>query len=263
MAKYYIEYGGGLGDVFNQMYRRGSYNVLRDLKPGDAAKVALICHNPYAGELFKHHPKASQIELVECGYFHGEAENVAGREKWGLPAIGMNHMLPVKDAKLNFHPPEEDINRCLQILGGAILDGKRLVIISACAGESSRDLPDKLVEAKIKENLESGHAVVMVGRNYDRHGRQEKRYAPGADHFYDMIDQLTVPGVAWLLANNEVERLITCHSALNILAGHLNMAQEVYYPDAVYERHIRVMDQWSFWKDSPKVKHGTFRSLGY
>jgi hypothetical protein len=43
-----FEYGGGLGDVFNGLFHRGSYNLLDNLRAGEQATVALICHNPHA-----------------------------------------------------------------------------------------------------------------------------------------------------------------------------------------------------------------------
>lgn len=85
---HYLEYGGGLGDVLSQLFYRGSYNVLRDLRPGEKAKVALITHNPFAQELFEWHPKQAQIAVVDCGYWNAVEADPARRKKLGLPAPG-------------------------------------------------------------------------------------------------------------------------------------------------------------------------------
>src|SRR5437773_1411884 len=68
LMHYYIEYGGGLGDVLVQMHAGGSYHLLDHLSPGDRATVVLITHNPHARELFDYHPRADQFEVRDLGY---------------------------------------------------------------------------------------------------------------------------------------------------------------------------------------------------
>src|SRR4029077_16220968 len=55
----YLEFGGGLGDIFYQMFHDGGYGALQTLTSKDRALIVLITHNPHARELFDHHPRAS------------------------------------------------------------------------------------------------------------------------------------------------------------------------------------------------------------
>jgi hypothetical protein len=104
---YYIELGSGLGDILNQLCLGGTWNILRDLEPGDTADVVLITHNPYAQELFAHHPKRAQITVRNLGFWGGDDDR-AMRERHGLPPYGPWLSLEPKDLKFEFYTSPEN-----------------------------------------------------------------------------------------------------------------------------------------------------------
>jgi len=75
-----------------------------------------------------------------------------------------------------------------------------------------------------------------------------------------LIDRLSVPGVAHLLAR--AAALVCCHSALNILGWLLRKPQLLLYPETVRARHIAARDQWAFGVDFPECRHATFDDPG-
>jgi glycosyltransferase involved in cell wall biosynthesis len=261
---HYLEYGGGLGDVLAQLFHRGSYNVLQDLRPGEKAKVALITHNPFAKELFAWHPKRSQIEVVDCGYWHGTEADAAGRKKLGLPASGALNRLPPQPTPetLEFYPSPEDQAVLTEVLGTGQKEpeetnGLKLVIVLAlAAGLPERTIPDSLAR-EIMRRLAPGFRLVITGRSYDRHGRSELRKWPQAEgDIVDVVDRLSVPGTCALVQASA--GLVTCHSALNLLGWHLRKPQLLLYPRSAWERHIRVPDQWAFGIGYPETVHAAF-----
>jgi len=62
---HHFEFGGGLGDIFSQIYFYTGYRQLTWLAEDDTATVVLITHNPFARELFAWLPTAQRIE-VRC-----------------------------------------------------------------------------------------------------------------------------------------------------------------------------------------------------
>src|SRR5262245_10923904 len=104
-ARMYMEMGGGLGDLFAQYIDRGYGQALERLRPEQKATVVIVSHNPFCGELFQNHPKKSQIEVREVGYWDPE-ENEMMRRVHGLPKSG--GMSYTAKGLPPFHPLESD-----------------------------------------------------------------------------------------------------------------------------------------------------------
>lgn len=261
--RYFIELYGGLGDMFNGLYHRSAGQVLDGLTADERATVVLYTNNPYANELFTHHPRKSQIEIVDPGLWRaglqGEWQDLVQRARadLSLPRRGAHDCLPDTDAKtVEFYPTPED----LKILPDG--NAAPYLVIAPSAGLIDRNLPGRfLVDFAIRlRRLHEHHGIVTfwVGRTYERHGRMEllpDTVAYG-DWCVNMVDRLTVPGVAVLLQNSA--GLITCHSALNPLAWRMRKPQLLLYPRSVYEMHYKPRDQWSFGADDPLCLHSTF-----
>jgi Methyltransferase domain len=245
---YYMEFGGGLGDIFYQIYIEGAYRMLDTLVPQDRARVVLISHNPYVHELFLWHPRGQQIEVRSFGYWLPEDDARMRREHdlpFGRPSY------PVLDARVTFYPSTADL---------AVLDKlvtTNYVVFSVSAGLSDRNIPAETVEALATAAQSRDLLPVFVGRNYDRHGRRE--YVPAQEAGLNLIDQLSVPGVARLV--ERAAGLVCCHSAANILGWLMRKPQLLLYPEAVYHRHIAQRDQWSFGTDFPECYHASFNDL--
>jgi hypothetical protein len=65
---YDMEFGGGLEDIFYQIYYDGACRALNVLGAQDRATVVLITHNPHVRKIFDSHPHSAQIELRDLGY---------------------------------------------------------------------------------------------------------------------------------------------------------------------------------------------------
>jgi hypothetical protein len=242
--EYDIEFGGGLGDIFYQMCVEGGYRLLDRLGPQDRARVILISHNPFASELFRWHPHAPQIEVRDLGYWLPQ-DDARMRLEHGLPYRRSSY--PVAATPVVFHPSPED----LAVLGE--LGSERCVVFAASAGLPDRDLPVEIVERLAALSGAAGLLPVFTGRNYERHGRREYRPPQGVG--CDLVDRLSVPGVARLL--EQAVGLVSCHSALNLLGWLMRKPQLLLYPPSVEERHIARRDQWAFGIDFPECRHAT------
>lgn len=266
-AHHYLEYGGGLGDVFNGLYHRGSYNVLRDLKPNETATVALRCHNPHARELFEAHPKRAQFNLLDLGYTDPEPRlDAAARREFALPRAGALDRVPAKDSRITFYPLKQDrpvLAELAEVLASthAVNVPPRYVLLSASAGLPDRNLPAAMIE-DILRALCPTNLILLVGRTYARQAREEINVHGLADQIglgsrvVNLVDKLSVPATATLV--QRAAGLVTCHSSLNLLAWHNAVPQLLLYPESVWRRHIQRKDQWSFGIDDGRTVHARF-----
>jgi hypothetical protein len=250
---YHIEYSGGLGDIFNAIYWGEGYRTLGAMHPQDTAHISLITHNPFADELFKWHPKRTQMEVRRFEYWHPK-DDIDHREMNGIQPPTL--LSVVKKRDVEFYPSPAEASRLDVIVPVHI----PYVVVSAVAGDAERTIPKDIVEdlcARVAGRCD----VMLVGREYARNGRKEYRLAdiPRCQGF-DCVNVFSVPGVAQLL--QDAAGLVTCHSALNLLGWHMNIPQLLLYPDSVFERHIKCPDQWAFGIGRPKTKHCTFARYG-
>lgn len=246
-----FEFGGGLGDVLRQLYDRNVYNVLWNLGPNDRATVWLVCLNPYAHELFTQLPTAERITLKAVGYW-GPNENDEMRRKHGMPLLGSNRFVPSASGPINFPLTAED-RQVLSVLRPGY------IVLCAGAGTPDRTFPEALlrqVVADFKEQ-EPERQLVLIGRNFERQGRQEPRVLADGQ-VVDLVDQLTVPGAAQ--AVKECSGLITAHSALNLLGWLEHKAQLLLYPQNVLDHHAPKgrYDAWMFGASWSSTVHGLF-----
>ena len=230
---YYLEFGGGLGDIFNQIFNYSSYRGLEDLRPSDTATIAIICHNPFAYELFEWHPNRPQIEVRQFPYMNLN-EDVLNRQKLGLAGA----LLTSCRDDTNFFPSNND----MAILHS--LSFERTLVISASAGLPERSIPNSIVDRIIDTAIDSGFKIFVIGRTFSRHGRRE--YVPTErENVSILIDKLSVPGTIELLRRSC--GLITCHSAINILGWHVHIPQFLLLPKSVWMQHFfRGRNEWNF-----------------
>lgn len=249
---YKMQFGGGAGDVFSQLYYRGAYNVLRDLAPEDAAEIILVTHNPYVREFFDYHPNHAQFNIRDLGYWDA-AQNEEMLKKHNLVEPINNALLPEKEALIRFYPAPSDkpIIKLLQT--------KAYITIAAGAGLPNRTIPLNIINEIIGYILcETNYDIVITGRNYDRHGRAEPEINIDDPRVHNLVDKLSFPGTAIIVQNSL--GLVTAHSALNILGWYEQLPQLLLYPQAVLDRHAPNgnYDQWLFGAKWPITVHGLF-----
>lgn len=243
----YVEFGGGLGDVFNTIYNTQRYASLDSLKLDEQVTVAVISHNPHVKEIFEWHPKRRQMMVREFSYWLQE-EDQARRALYGLPPRQFD---PCPQRYVNFYPSPQDYPLLYELRSR----GPYIILATAAGTEPSRDLPKEIREDIIDAVTGAGYKAAVVGRNYKLFGRAEHEFAQHS-MVMNMIDRLTVPGTS--LAVLGAEAVITCHSALCILSWHMNKPTFVAYPDYVQKRHFFKIDEHSFGKDRANTMHMEF-----
>jgi ADP-heptose:LPS heptosyltransferase len=196
-ADIYGEGVGGLGDLLLRFYFTGEawYSPLASLPRGSHAVFALMCHNPYAAEIFKWHPARKQIHVIDLGFttpFH-PWENRDWRVAQGLPPEAP--CPPHAPAQtLQFYPSPADLRFIEKVKSGG-----RYVVMAATAGDPKKSIPDEIRASVMAETANQGAQCVVVGRGMylNREGRSSE--IPATPGVVSAIDQLSVPGTIELV----------------------------------------------------------------
>lgn len=246
----YMEFGGGLGDILDQLYRDGTYNVLQRLSEHERADIYLVTHNPFAHELFAHHPKRAYMTVHSCGYWPPERDAYE-RDVRNMPAHGMNKYLPVVPGRIEFFPSPASV---------AVLQDvePEYLVVAAGAGMAHRVLPDWLVDVVVRQlTAVTGMPIYFIGRTYDRDGRHEPT-PPKDPQVVNLIDRLDIPGTCELVRN--AKALVTAHSSMAILGWLENVPQLLLYPPDVWEHHApnNTPDHWLRGVRSARTVHAAF-----
>lgn len=252
---YNLEFGGGLGDVLDQLYAGGTYNVLRDLGPDDTATVYLITHNPFASELFAHHPHRDRITLEVFPYWTPDQDRTE-RTIRNMPPMGMNQFLPVKYGMIEFHPGPESTALLNQV------SPHEYLVLAAGAGMQERVLPDAVLHDIVSTvTALTNMPIYAIGRSYERDGRHEP-VVEGYPTVVNWVDRLDVPGTCQLVQN--AAGLITAHSSMAILGWLEDVPELLVYPESVWNHHApnNNADQWLRGTRSETTVHTTFAALG-
>jgi hypothetical protein len=243
----YVEFGGGIGDLVNDIYRYDAFSSLQGMPTGSYAKVGLICHNPHAKELFQFWPGGHLLEVHDYGYWTPE-EDAGYRAANAMPPKPKNVSRP-EWAVFSFHnhPSDED---ALSILPD------EYIVFSVSAGTSDRNIPRRITERIMGDMAESGMPWdVSVGRSYERNGKSEDL----VNTSLILIDELSLPATFNVVKDPRCKGVVACHSAISILAGWENKPQLLLYDEATQKRHFEKKDQWSWYAfDRQNVFHGTF-----
>jgi ADP-heptose:LPS heptosyltransferase len=211
-----IEFGGGLGDVFKDIFHSDMYTQLECIPEGERVQIVLRSANPGLHDLFRWHPLYSQMDIVDIG---------AG-DPWGpeqREIFGIGEPLPKEprnEKELNFYPSKDD----LELLSGI---SHPYVVFAISAGWPSVNIPLPIAEEAVDVAIKMGMKVVSVGRSYmnvmknftdgshDIGAREELRLKE-RDGVIDTIDRLSVPGVAVLVKNSAAT--FCCHSSLKSIS---------------------------------------------
>lgn len=245
-----VEFRGGLGDVFWGAYHTDNYAVLDQLAPVEGAVIIVISHNPASVELFRHHRNAARFRIIDPEW--GRAWTWPDlRAAYGLVQAPRCPLLR-RGLPVTFYPAPADAEVLRAAAGRA-----PYVVLSASAGDASRNLPPALVAEIIRALTAHGYGVVAVGRNYpSRHGtHREERIAPGAG-VVDLTDRLSAPGLVELVRG--AAGVVCCHSAVCMLAWYLRRPTLVLYPASVTALDFARESPFGFGKDYPECVHGEF-----
>jgi ADP-heptose:LPS heptosyltransferase len=255
--KYLLFWGGGLGDMFNNMYESGQYAALDHIPADRKVLILLACHNPSAEEIFANHPKRDQLIVKNIGFHKSEdlQKILTSYNAFDLPAC------PKVNGPINWYLTPEDIDEIDKVRD------KKYVVFSTTGSDPNKNIPIDIRNKLVDYFIELDYYVVPVGKNYisvDKHGmlRSEQEW-PKHEKIIRLIDKLTVPATATILKNSV--GTVTCHSAINILAWRLQKPNILIYdPDSETRDDFQgVGNQWSFGKDFENTYHSVFEDINW
>lgn len=228
---YYFEFEGGLGDIFFRMFAESEYRKIEEFLPEDRARITLITVNPFSDEIFKWHPKLQQLDIRILPHWWPD-EDQKMRTEYGLPPKVARTRVSHTIDTVKFYPSPSDF----YIIDK--LKDSEYFILAAAAGGESRIFPSHIVSHISSEASRLGITLVAVGRNYpeQRGGSRYEPKMPQNDFTIDLVDQLSVPGVAKLVEG--ASGVLCSHSAINLLAWFLNKPVLLLYPQHVYDQYI-------------------------
>lgn len=241
----HFEFGGGLGDTLNDIYRYNGYAALQGAPRSEKCRVSIISHNPAVKELFQHWPGGADMQIIEYGYWT-PGKDAEMRRKHRLPKPALE--LRPEWATFSFynHPGDEAVLAELP---------DEYVVFSVSAGMPERSFPGDLPPTLV---INAGLPAVFVGRSYDRNGRVESRH-PMMSHDVNLIDRISLPATLNVVRDPRCKGVVCCHSSISMLAGWENKPQLLLYDEATRQRHFQAKDQWSWYAyERGNVFHATF-----
>jgi len=255
MKEFKIQWGGGLGDMFNNMYKGGQYAALDYIPPDFLVHIILFCHNPSVTEIFDHHPKKNQLKVVNHGF--QKVEDIQKMSQDGIIPMHLPPLPGLPNKAVNWYKPTN------YYYPNKLRDLK-YIVLSTTGSDPAKNIPEPLVEKIVSKLIELNYYVVPVGKNYvsvDSHqsNRTEHEF-PKNKKIINLVDKLTVPETAQVLQT--AQGCVCCHSAINILAWYLKIPQILLYNKAWDKKHgfsdPEFIDQWSFGKNYDNTIHGLF-----
>lgn len=207
-----IEFGGGLGDIFIDIFSSNIYTQLECIQPGERVQVVLRSANPGVKDLFKWHPRSSQMDIVDVG--SGDPWGPQQRKMFGIGEPSPRSQRNGVPVKFYTSPQDHDV---FSEVGG------RYMVFAISAGVPSVNIPLQIAEEAAEMAISKGLRVVTVGRTYTNvltnFRTNEKSTIPheefrlkGRVGVIDAIDRLSVPGVAMLVQKSTAT--FCCHSSL-------------------------------------------------
>lgn len=244
--RHYV-FGGGLGDLINDIYRNDGYAALQGAPRSEKCRVSIISHNPACKELFQHWPGGADMDVRQYEYWLPEQDRTMRlrnnfpretpqkpRPSWGL---------------FNFHNHPGDAEVLEEL-------PDEYVVFSVSAGTPDRSFSDDLVSEILFEF--DCPEMVFVGRNYERNGRPKEIEWIGTD-VTSFVDRISLPATLNVVRDPRCKGVVCAHSSISMLAGWENKPQLLLYDEATRQRHFQAKDQWSWYAyERDNVFHSTF-----
>lgn len=245
--RHYV-FGGGLGDVINDIYRNDGYAALQGAPRTEKCRVSIISHNPACKELFQHWPGGADMDVRQYEYWHPKKDAYM-RVKNQFPRETPKSAIP-KWAKFEFynHPGDAEVLTELP---------DEYVVFSVSAGEPDRSYPQAIRMMLSMPGMHGDLPCVGIGRVYERNGRSEDSMP--CCSFYNLIDRISLPATLNVVRDPRCKGVVCAHSSISMLAGWENKPQLLLYDEATRQRHFQAKDQWSWYAyDRDNVFHATF-----
>lgn len=250
---HYVEFDGGLGDIFLRIFLNDEYRAIQQLPAQDHVQISLITNNPFAYELFEWHPKSQQMDVAVYPPWSPE-EDKARRAQYGLPK--KRKLMPPGPEAVEFYTSSGD-RELLYLLR------EQPYFVIAAGGDEARAFPESIISMVFNEAAALQTYLVGVGRNYpEERAKRREPDIPQGDYAIDLIDQLSVPGTAKLVERSA--GVICTHSSICHLAWMLNKPVLLLYPRPVYEKHIlSARSGYTRGLDRPSTRHALFEECNH
>ncbi len=249
-----VEVRGGLGDAFITFHETTAYDRLCALAPGEEATVCVISHNPFVDEIFKWHPKASQIKIVNSKYFFHEYDDSAKRLDAGVFAKTPEPHPARERAPITFYPSPEDLKEIERLPKEPFL-----VVAPTASGMEieNRNIPTDLLHRITKSVVSRRIPVVIVGRTYHGpHAPKPHNARPSGPNIFDMTDKLSVPGTAEVVKRSR--GVLSCHSSMLLLSWYERKPNFIMYPPKYKWHDFDNPSPFGFGKDYPETTRMLF-----
>lgn len=244
---------GGLGDAFIKIHDRTAYEDLERLAPGERAAIFIISHNPFVREIFRWHPKASQIDVYSTSVFFTDYTNAAARKREGFPEVEIDEGRPREKTPVTFYPSPEDQEHLDS------LPEKFLAIAPSASGMEieNRNLPPRIVNLAVNLAVARKIPVVYFGRTYrGPHPPKNPPIRPGGPGIIDLTDKLSVPGT--VEAVRRCMAILSAHSCLLQIAWYHRKPNFVAYPERYKHHDFDNPSPFGWGKDFPETTRMLF-----
>lgn len=247
---YYVEIGGGLGDIINQCYLTGNYVALDGIERRTA--ILLACPHKFAKEIFTQHPKHDLFDIIEGRYvgypvFPDGVDLDETRQRLAKSHTRLPTPPAPREKDVVFYPSASDQQRL-----GAL--PTRFIAFQPFSGTSDRDLPADIVTAIDDYAAQAGVPLVVIGRNYNRPGKVTREEFASPHAVVNLIDRLSAPGSIELVKRASL--FIGGHSAMTYAAWHNRVPNYILFPEAHGNKYFRPgqLHEWSFGREYPETR---------
>jgi len=223
--------------------------------PGDQAVISIISHNPFVDELFRWHPKAAQIRIVNAKHFFMTFSDPRDRMNAGVPRVPPIPF-PVKPREpIRVYPSPRD----LTTLDRELPKKPFLAIAPTASGMEieDRNLPAHMIASALKLCRDRDIQVVFLGRTYNGpHAHKSPPKLPEGPGIVNLTNRLSVPGSIDVV--KRAQAVFSCHSCLLLQSWYDRKPVFAAYPPK-YEWHDFINPSpFGFGKDYPETTRVLF-----
>lgn len=244
--RFYLSYGGGIGDVWWDYLRDPAARRIASLAEDHGAKVRIYtqCHCDAVDDLFRIHPHIYD-HISEPWRLPNAEDSKRFREPigdwiplqrmdWVLQTVGMIHRLV---------EPAIHVSESERVLLDELLSVRPCIVVQPYAGLSDRDALNppalrRLVDEIV--NLNHNARILVVGKNHERGCKYSTEVGIEHPNVVDLIDQLGIRVAFHLVAR--CDAFCGAHSNLIRVAWDFRRRNICVLPDPLMTRHIPQLD---------------------
>jgi len=217
LPKVGIAFGKGIGDIFVEIRKNKTYQILNDLRENQKAVIYLddTC-NPFCEEYFKFHPKRNQFEIVKADLTTLPALYL-GKEDCPLIVNYITEDKPYFYRKYIYYPHFHHL--------------EPYVVLNFGAGLKDRNIPYVIAQEIVSALHKEGIKMIAIGKSYEREGYENFDYSK-LNGGLDYTDKFNVPETIHLIKNSI--GVVTAHTAPILFAWEYRKPNLLVLPHSIY-----------------------------